>query len=329
MASRGETKKENKNALDVGSGGFNEELEELEMWRKVASMIGESLESVCNMGQQERDQLLLLVPGDEEDDDNTDMTCDMYDRIKKWNRRSQNLNKAKSDKESKSIKVAGANPKLYSKKSTVISMESEDTLVTNTRMSENIKLKNVRVDLKRCHKSKLNSTNTKTHQDFFLNPHPKSAQDFKNNDRLLACFNDGHSDDMFDHHKAPSRVSQMNLEDSFSDQEPSPGGKPKTPLVNYVRSFEGWAQQTPADLRAEVNKSDTPGQFKYCAFLRRALREKRSKKLFTRSSATKKSSVTNEGFTACLSKLKPALEEAIGSAQSDSEEEMEPYFEDE
>jgi len=266
----------------------------------------------------------------------------MYDRIKRLKRgfksSSQNITKDNVNKERKTTKAKVANTKQYSKKTSGSSPKSDD-LVAKIGIPENLKLKNLRVNLKRCHKLKLNSRKTKTHQrkegSIFLNPHPKTVKDFQNNDRLLACFNDGHSDDMFSHQKAPSHISQMNLEDSFSDQDQSPGGNPKTPLVNYVKSFEGWAQQTPADLRKEEDRRETPGQFKHCAFLRKALREKRSKKLFKKSSGTKNVSAaksSNDEFATYLSKLKPALEESNGSEQSDSEdelEEMEPYFEDE
>jgi len=67
-ATRTRTGEENEGGNDVIE-------EEMNKWRKVAEMIGESLEFVCSMGLQERNDLLQLLPTDDDDNDK-DATVD-------------------------------------------------------------------------------------------------------------------------------------------------------------------------------------------------------------------------------------------------------------
>jgi len=71
MASRRATRTR---AGEENEGG-NDVIEEMNKWRKVAEMIGESLEFVCSMGLQERNDLLQLLPTDDDDNDK-DATVD-------------------------------------------------------------------------------------------------------------------------------------------------------------------------------------------------------------------------------------------------------------
>lgn len=209
-----------------------------------------------------------------------------------------------------------------------------DIPITKIDMSKHLKNKKLQVKLKNCH-GKPNSISDKKVQNKIeslksLKPNPKTIKDFQNNERVLADFNNGHSDDMFEYANAANYVSQMNLlENSFSDMGSSQSTAPNTPVTDFISHFEGWSVQTPINLRIEEEeKNPSLGQFNHCAFLRKAIKQKKKPKKLFRTLPVASAQSSSTSFSSCLSQIQPALQKNNSSSQSDTEDEMEHYFED-
>jgi len=255
----------------------------------------------------------------------------MYDRIKlqKPASKSTGCEKSQISKKAQSVKISDETINNFAIRKCGI-------LVTKIDMSKHLKSMKLQVKLKNS-RGRPSRNENKVETLAFLKPNPKTIKDFQKNEKILADFSKDHSDDMFDYDKAPNYVSQMSLlENSFSDQDSTPGtspstpgNAPKTPVTDFVSRFDGWSVETPIHLRLEEEEEiRTLGQFNHCAFLRRAINQKKKPKKLSLTFPGASAQSSSKSFSSCLTQIKPALEKIASSLQSESEDEMEDYFED-
>jgi len=250
----------------------------------------------------------------------------MYDRIK--------LRKREGTVKNPALKLNGWGRSQISKKPkslkiphiTLISdLPIKKCGISVTKIDVSKYLKNMKTNSKSIRKVQ-NNVESST----FLKPNPKTIKDFQNNDKILVDFSKDHSDDMFDYDKAPNYVSQMSLlENSFSDQDSTPGTAPSTPVTDFVSRFDSWSVETPIHLRIEEEEENqTLGQFNHCAFLRKAINEKKKPKKLSLTFPGASAQSSSKSFSSCLAQIKPALDKITSSSQMESEDEMEDYFEE-
>jgi len=148
----------------------------------------------------------------------------MYDRIKlqKPASKSTGCEKSQISKKAQSVKISDETINNFAIRKCGI-------LVTKIDMSKHLKSMKLQVKLKNS-RGRPSRNENKVETLAFLKPNPKTIKDFQKNEKILADFSKDHSDDMFDYDKAPNYVSQMSLlENSFSDQDSTPGTSPSTP----------------------------------------------------------------------------------------------------
>jgi len=265
----------------------------------------------------------------------------------------------KLKKRSRSCKNRGESIKL--------SVHDCNIKITRIDWSHHLQKKRVKVDLKRiklpkcfnptkvpdiiCNNLDLASNNNDRGG---LKSNPKTLKDRQNNENILCNFNKNHSDDLFDSVNIPNYFSKVDpLENSFSsdssDEETSSDNNNNSPITNHFPNFEGWSGWSPATpdhIRGENEVDETPRWSSQLAFVHKTLGERKKQKIALGKGIPQGIEILKNGtkhlgkssfpkkksrlvFDNLRSNLEPALVNINKIHEDTSEEEMEPYFEEE